>query len=435
MKVLIDNTKALQKCVTLKINHNIIENAIHNKLRTIAKKIRIDGFRLGKAPIKIVTQRYSSSVRQDIINEFMQRIFIDRLTKEQWHPSSSPVYKLHQNTCGQDVIFSVLFDVYPCIELKGLENIEIEKPIIKITETDIDMMLYMLRQQKAVWKETNETAAIHDRVTLDFTSSIKNEDFIGDKALDINLVIGSGRMPASFEKGIIGHKAGENFMIDVTFPIDYKNLYLQDKKVQFKVVLKKVERCHLPELTTEFIQQFGIKEGSLNTLRTELHKNMQRELNNAMRRFMKLQVINGLLTANNIEIPQNIVNSNIDLLKLQQTHRCSDNTIITNSKTPHELYVEKTQRHILIDLIFKTVIHSYDIKTDENRVHALIEELASAYEDQEEVISLYKSNSELMQQMRNIALEAQAVEEVLLRVKLTEKFITFHQFMHLSFTH
>ncbi|VFP84395.1 Trigger factor [Candidatus Erwinia haradaeae] len=435
MKVLIEKTQNLKKNIILKIDHDIIDNTVKNELLKIAKKIRIDGFRLGKAPIHIIRQRYSTSVRQDVLNDLMPRYFIDAITQEKWHPSSAPTYEIQENTWGKDVIFSVSFDVYPHIELKGLESIEIDKPIINITEADIDAMLSMLRQQKAIWTETHEAAAINNRVTFDFVGSIEHEDFTGNNALNVILILGNGHMLPSFEEGIIGHKADENFMIDVTFPKDYKIIKLQDKNVQFNIILKKVEVCHLPEITAEFIQQFGIKEGSLDALRAEIHTNMQRELKNAVRHFIKLQVINGLVKANNIEIPADIVNSKLDLLKQKITHNNSSTAMVTDSTIPHEVLVEQAKQYMLVGLLFGQIIHSYEIKTNEDHVNALIEEVASAYENKEKVISFYKNNSDLMQNIRNTALEEQAIEAILAQAKLTEKFLTFQEFMYPSFTH
>ncbi|WP_232037471.1 trigger factor [Candidatus Erwinia haradaeae] len=427
---MLEQTEGLSKCITLTIDHNIIENAVKNELKSLSKKIRIDGFRLGKVPMHIIIQRYGASVRQDVLYNFMQRYFINTVIQKKWHPSGTPTYSLKENINGKDIVFSVEFNVYPHIDLQGLENIEIEKPIIHITESDVDTMLYMLRQQKANWKESHKSAEKDNRVTLDWTSnSIEHEDFIKKNASNIVLIIGNKVMPSDFEEALIGHKAGEKFIINTNLLKNIKKINSKDTNIQFNVVLKKVETCRLPKFTIDFIKEFGIKDGSLKTLRIEIYKNMQRELNSAIRQFIKLQVINGLVKENNIDIPKNLIDSKVDLVKQQMTDKYSEHTI-EESTIPHEVFFKEAKHRILVGLLFGKIIHSYEITADENRVNKLIEEMASAYEDKEKVVSLYHKNTDLMQNIRNAALEEQAVEVVLSQAKITEKFINFQSFMH-----
>ncbi|ERH72151.1 trigger factor [Serratia marcescens EGD-HP20] len=399
------------------------------ELINAAKSVRIDGFRKGKVPMNIVEQRYGASVRQDVLGEAMQRSFVDAIIKEKINPAGAPNYVPGEYKEGEDFTFAVEFEVYPEVELKGLENIEVEKPVVEVNDEDVDAMLDTLRKQQATWKETDRAAEAEDRVTVDFTGSIDGEEFEGGKASDFVLAMGQGRMIPGFEEGLVGHKAGEEFSIDVNFPEDYHAENLKGKAAKFAIVLKKVEERELPELTEEFIKRFGVADGSVAGLRTEVRKNMERELKGAVRNRIKSQAIEGLVSANEIDVPAALIDGEIDVLRRQAAQRFGGNEKQA-LELPRELFEEQAKRRVVVGLLLGEVISTNDLKADEDRVKTLIEEMASAYEDPSEVIEFYSKNKELMNNMRNVALEEQAVEALLAKAKVTEKATTFSELMN-----
>lgn len=319
--------------------------------------------------------------------------------------------------------------MYPEVELKDLESIEVEKPVVEVNDADVDTMLETLRKQQATWKDTDGAATAEDRVTLDFNGSIDGEEFEGGKATDFVLAMGQNRMIPGFEEGVVGHKAGEEFTIDVNFPEDYHAENLKGKSAQFAIVLKKVEQRELPELTEEFIKRFGVADGSIEGLRAEVRKNMERELKGAVRNRVKTQAIDGLVSANEIDVPAALIDSEIDVLRRQAAQRFGGNEKQA-AELPRELFEEQAKRRVVVGLLLGEVISQHELKADEDRVKALIEEMASAYEDPQEVIEFYSKNKELMNNMRNVALEEQAVETLLAKAKVTEKPTTFSELMN-----
>jgi len=241
--------------------------------------------------------------------------------------------------------------------------------------------------------------------------------------------MGQGRMIPGFEDGIKGHKAGEEFTIDVNFPEDYHAENLKGKAAQFAIVLKKVEQRELPELTEDFIKRFGVADGSLEGLRAEVRKNMERELKGAVRNRVKTQAIDGLVNANPIDVPAALVDGEIDVLRRQAAQRFGGNEKQA-LELPRELFEEQAKRRVVVGLLLGEVISKNELKADEDRVKALIEEMASAYEDPQEVIEFYGKNKELMNNMRNVALEEQAVETLLAKAKVTEKETSFTDLMN-----
>ena len=429
MQVSVETTQGLGRRITITVAADSIESAVKKELVDVARKVRIDGFRKGKVPMNIVAQRYGASVRQDVLGELMTRNFVDAIIKEKINPAGAPNYVPGEYKEGQDFTYAVEFEVYPEVELKGLENIEVEKPLVEVTDADVDTMLDTLRKQQANWIESDAAAGAEDRATLDFNGSVDGEEFEGGKASDFVLAMGQGRMIPGFEEGIVGHKAGETFTIDVKFPDDYHAETLKGKDAKFEIVLKKVETRELPELTEEFIKRFGVEDGSVAGLRTEVRKNMDRELKGAIRNRIKSQAIDGLVAANEIDVPAALVDSEIDVLRRQAAQRFGGNEQQA-LELPRELFEEQAKRRVVVGLLLGEVIRTHELKADEARVNTMIEEMASAYEDPQEVIEFYSKNNELMNNMRNVALEEQAVEAVLAKAKVTDKATNFQELMN-----
>ncbi|MDF2912230.1 trigger factor [Pantoea agglomerans] len=429
MQVSVETTQGLGRRITITVAADSIESAVKKELVDVARKVRIDGFRKGKVPMNIVAQRYGASVRQDVLGELMTRNFVDAIIKEKINPAGAPNYVPGEYKEGQDFTYAVEFEVYPEVELKGLENIEVEKPVVEVTDADVDTMLDTLRKQQANWIESDAAAGPEDRATIDFNGSVEGEEFEGGKASDFVLAMGQGRMIPGFEEGVVGHKAGETFTIDVKFPDDYHAENLKGKDAKFEIVLKKVETRELPELTEEFIKRFGVEDGSVAGLRTEVRKNMDRELKGAIRNRIKTQAIDGLVEANEIDVPAALVDSEIDVLRRQAAQRFGGNEQQA-LELPRELFEEQAKRRVVVGLLLGEVIRTHELKADEARVSTMIEEMASAYEDPQEVIEFYSKNNELMNNMRNVALEEQAVEAVLAKAKVTEKETNFQDLMN-----
>ncbi|KQA14835.1 trigger factor [Vibrio cholerae] len=429
MQVTVETLEGLQRRLNITVPAANIEDAVAAELRNIAKNRRFDGFRKGKVPMKMVAKMYGKAVRQDVLGEVMQRHFIEAIVKEKINPAGAPTFAPVEIGEGKDLVFTATFEVYPEVELKGLENIAVEKPAAEVTDADVAEMLETLRKQQATWKEVDEAAENGKRVSIDFVGSIDGVEFEGGKAENFPLEMGSGRMIPGFEDGIVGKTKGMEFVIDVTFPEDYHAENLKGKAAKFAIKVNKVEARELPELNDEFVARFGVAEGGVDALKAEVRKNMERELKQAIKARIKEQAIEGLVKENEIQVPSALIDQEINVLRQQAAQRFGGN-VEAAAQLPRELFEEQAKRRVVVGLLLGEVIRTHELKADEEKVKALITEMATAYEDPSEVVSYYEQNQQLMNNMRNVALEEQAVDAIIAKAKVTEKAISFSELMN-----
>ena len=429
MQVSVETTQGLGRRLSITIKSEDITKAVDKELINTAKKVRIDGFRKGKVPLKIVEQRYGASILQDALSDLMQRNFVEAIIQEKLNPAGAPVYTPKEYKNGEDYTFTVEFEVYPEIKVKDLDKIEVEKPVAEVVDADVDTMIETLRKQQGTWKEVNEPAKEQYRVTLDFVGKVDGEEFEGGKANDFVLVLGQGRMIPGFEDAIIGHKASDQFDINVTFPEDYHAENLKGKPAVFAATLKKVEELELPELTEEVIKRFGIADGTIDSLRNEVRKNMARELKATIRNKIKAQVIDGLIKNNEIDIPSALVDREVDVLRQQAVSRFGGN-VKQSMDLPKELFEAEAKRRVSVGLLFSEIIESNKLKADDARVQALIDDIATAYEDPKEVSEYYRNDKKAMDNIRSVALEDQVVDLLLESAKVTDKNYSFSELMN-----
>ncbi|MGL4381076.1 MAG: trigger factor [Vibrio sp.] len=429
MQVTVETLEGLQRRLNITVPAANIEDAVTSELRNIAKNRRFDGFRKGKVPMAMVAKMYGKAVRQDMLGEVMHRHFIEAIVKEKINPAGTPTFAPVEIAEGKDLVFTATFEVYPEVELKGLENISVEKPSAEVTDADVAEMLETLRKQQATWKEVDEAADNGKRVSIDFVGSIDGEEFEGGKAENFPLEMGAGRMIPGFEDGIVGKTKGMELVIDVTFPEEYHAENLKGKAAQFAIKVNKVEARELPELNDEFVARFGVAEGGVEALKAEVRKNMQRELHQAIKARIKEQAIEGLVKENEIQVPTALIEQEVNALRQQAAQRFGGN-VEAAAQLPSELFEEQAKRRAMVGLLLGEVIRTYDLKADEEKVQALITEMATAYEDPTEVVAYYEQNQQLMNNMRNVALEEQAVDAIIAKAQVTEKAISFSELMN-----
>jgi trigger factor len=431
MQVSVETTQGLERKLTISVPAESVDVEVKNRLRHISKTQRINGFRPGKVPASVIQKRYGQSVRQEVAGELMQRNFVDAIVAEKMNPAGRPNFIAKSNENGKSLEFEAIFEIYPEVALTGLESIAVERPNVEVTDTDLDEMFTTLQNQHKTWKENKRKTKAGDKLTLDFTGRVDGEIFEGGEAKDFELELGAGRMIPGFETEITGMKAGEEKTIKVTFPDDYHAENLKGKEAEFDIVVHKTEGPVLPTVDEDFAKLFGVEEGGIEALRTEVSTNMTRELTQAVKAKVKDQVIEGLLEANDVEIPKALIAQEIEVLRKQAMQRFAGQMDPNNMpELPNDMFEEQAKRRVKVGLLLGEVIKINELKVDESKVNELIASAASAYEDPKEVIEYYATNKELNQQMQNVALEEQAVELLLESANVKSKKASFKDIMN-----
>lgn len=431
MQVSVEAKEGLERRLTITVPADSIDSAVKSRLQQLAKTQRINGFRPGKVPVSVIKKRFGTAVRQEIAGEVMQRNFYQAVMQEKLNPAGMPAFEMKSDKDGEDLEFVASFEVYPEFEVKNLDAIKVEKTVVEINDEDVDAMMETLRKQHGKWVESDDAAAADSRVVVDFVGTIDGEEFEGGKSEDFVLEMGKSRMIPGFEDPIIGKKAGEEVVAEVTFPEEYHAENLKGKEAKFAITVKKVEVQELPEINEEFAKLFGVEDGSVEALRAEVTRNMKRELDQTLRAQLKEQVISGLVENNPVDLPDALVKQEIGALKQQAMQRFGGNANAQNMpELPDDLFADNAKKRVSVGLILGEVIKSKELKVDQAKVDALIETNASAYEDPQEVIDYYKTNQELMQQMQNLALEDQAIDIILEEANVTEVAKKFDEVMN-----
>lgn len=429
MQVSIETTSGLERRLTVGVPAEQVENEVEKRLKQAAQNVRINGFRKGKVPLNVVKQRFGQGVRQEVVGDVISRSFYEAVQKEQVKPAGQPNIEAKQLAPGKDLEYVATFEVYPEVQLGEFSSYEITRLKAEVTEADIDNMIEVLRKHQATWSEVDRAAALEDRVNINFTGTKDGVEFAGGKAENQNLVLGSNSMIPGFEDGIVGMKAGEEKVIKVTFPEDYQAEELKGAEAEFAIKVNSVSEIVLPELKKEFFVKFGVEKGGEKQFRKEVKANMDRELTNAIKNKVKTQVMDALLGAHSPELPKALVAGEIDVLRNQMLQRFGgqQQNFDVKSILPDSMFSAEAERRVALGLIVGEVVKSAKLKPEAKRVKAMIDEIASTYQDPQEVIDYYASNRDLTAGIESAVLEDQVVDHILSQAKVTDQETTYDE--------
>ncbi|MDB2619611.1 trigger factor [Litoricolaceae bacterium] len=415
MQVVLESPSALERQFTITIPTGDVETEFEAKLAETAKRVRIDGFRPGKVPAKVVRQRYGQAIRQEIVSDLMEKSLGEALSEHDVKPIGQPKIDDVKFEEGSDFSFKATFEVFPELDPILVDGDEIEQTTCKVGAADIKEMIATLREQRKSWKESARAASKEgDRVTINFEGFVDGEAFDGGKGEDQALVLGSGAMIPGFEDGIVGMKKGDSRDIEVTFPEDYQAEELKSKTATFKIEVTKLERGELPTVDEAFIQSFGVESGDEKDFKAELKEQMQRELSLTLKNMNKTKVFDVLLEKNaDTPVPESAIKSEIHTLKHQAVERFGGGQQFDPHQLPDELFTEQAERRVRLGILLGATVKKLGLAADPDRVRALIDEMAAAYDDAEQVVNFYYSNDENLKQVEALAVEEQVAEKLL----------------------
>ncbi|MEX2353573.1 MAG: trigger factor [Gammaproteobacteria bacterium] len=435
MQVTVESTGPLKREMKVMVPEERIAGEVQNRLKSMSKTTKIQGFRQGKVPFKVIETRYGKQVRMEVVGEVVQSSFYEALQKEDLKPAGRPQIDPLDAEQGQGLKYTASFEVMPEVTLTAAEKLEIEKPVCKIGEDDYNKMVEVLRKQRQSLNEVDRAAKSGDTVEIDFEGEIDGEAFEGGSAKEFKLELGLNRFIDGFEEGLTGKKPGDEVSLDLKFPDEYQSEKLAGKPVTFKVKVNKVLEPILPELNQEFFEGFGLKEGGEEAFKNMVMEHMNREAGNAIKRRQRDAVMNALHAANSIELPDSLVQEEAHRIYHQfqdQLKSYGVNAPREDCESGHDLsmFTEQAQKRVALQLIVMEIINKQGLKADASRVRALIEQNASGYEDPSAVINWYYNDKNRLAEVEAVVLEDEVVGWVCENARVKEVNVPFDELMN-----
>ena len=430
MMVSIESSGSLERRMSLQVPAQQVAEAINARLQTLSRQLRINGFRPGKVPVHVVKQQYGAAVRQEVLEDLVQKAFADAAAEQKLTPAGQAKIEELNHQEGQDLSFRAVFEVYPEITLQSFANLSVSRPQVDVAESDVDTMIDNLRRQQATFTKVDRPAQETDRVTIDFEGKVDDVAFEGGKGTNFPVVLGAGRMLPDFEAGLFGMTAGQTKQVPVKFPADYGAANLAGKEAVFTITAHSVEEAQLPEANDEFATNLGIAEGGIAKLRAEVADNMRRELAQKIRGQVRQQLFDALLAANSIDVPSALVSAQV---KEMQENAAREMGIKDATKLPSgDLFQEPARKRVTLSLLLAEALEVSAVVLDRARVDSRLEEMAQGYPDPARLLKAYSENREALRQIENIVLEDQLIEWMLAQCSVTEKTLSFKELMDLD---
>jgi trigger factor len=406
MQVSVENTGKLERRMQVQVPAERVSKEIASRLKQLSRTARLNGFRPGKAPLTVIRQQFGPQVHREVIGELLQSSFSEAVTQKQLAPAGQPRIEPQSVGEGQDLTYVATFEVFPEVVLQPVDGLEIERVTADVTESDIDAMILRLRKQQMRYSAVERAATSGDKVTVDFEGSIDGVPFPGGKGDAIPIVLGENRMLPQLEQGLIGAAAGEQKLIDVDFPADYRATELAGKRASFKVDVKTVEAPSLPELDD----------------------NMRRELEQTLRNRNKSAVMDKLFQVNPIDVPNALLENTVRDMQIEAMRRSGAKDV--SQAPPREPLIEPARRRVALGLLFNEIIRRENLVLDPARANARLDEMVGAYGDAAALKRAYQQNADAMRQVESLALEDQVVDWVLAHAKVREQALTFKELMN-----
>ncbi len=425
MSATLETLEGLERRITLNLNAADIDAEVAKRLQKLARNVKMDGFRPGKAPLKVVAARYGADVRSEVLGDALQKRFNEEVSALQLELAGYPRFA----QAGEGA-FSATFEVMPMITLGDVTQISVKRPTVDVGDADIDRTLDVLRKQRVQYHSVERASQNGDRVHIDYLGKIDGQPFQGGEAKDFPVILGEGRTLADFEGNLVGMKAGETKSFDVTFPADYFAKELAGKTATFEAVLKSVHEPVLPEVDDAFAHSLGVNEGGPAKLREEIGDNLRREAKRRILLKVKEQVMDGLLAVTPFDVPKTLV--------AMEAHTMLERAIgdlkarglkEQDIKLTPEVFDAQAKRRVALSLLLNSFAEANNILAGDDQIRAKVEEFAQSYEDPSEVVAWYYQNAERMSDVRAMFVEDNIVNMVLGRAQVTDEPTSLEQLM------
>ncbi len=433
MTVTVETLEKLQRRITLTLPVDSINGEVETRLKKLARTVKADGFRPGKVPISVVAQRYGYSVQYEVMNDKVGEAFNSAANEAKLRVAGAPKITQKDESAEGLMAFDATFEVYPEVKIGDLSQVSVERVSTEVTEAAIDKTVDILRKQRRTFQQrpAAEGAAETDRVTIDFEGKIDGEPFAGGKAEAFQFIVGEGQMLPQFDQGVRGMKAGDSKTFPVAFPADYQGQDVAGKEADFLVTMKKIEAQHLPEVNEAFVKTLGISAGTVESLRADVKKNLEREVKFRVLGRNKGAVMDALVGAAELDVPQALVDSETERMVESARADLKQRGVKDADKAPipAELFSAQAERRVRLGLVVAELVRSHNLQAKPEQLQAHIEEMAQSYEKPAEVMRWYLSDRKRMAEVEAVVIESNVTAHVLGLAKVTDKALPFDELM------
>ena len=433
MSVQVETLEKLERRITLTLPTDTIASEVESRLKRLARTVKADGFRPGKVPMSVVAQRYGYSVHYEVMNDKVSEQFNAAVNEAKLRVAGAPRITEKDGAPEGQVAFDATFEVYPEVKIGDLSGAEVERVSTEVTDAAIDKTLDILRKQRRTFQQraAADGAAEGDRVTIDFEGKIDGVPFEGGKAEAFQFIIGEGQMLEQFDQAVRGMKAGESKTFPLQFPADYHGKDVAGKEADFLVTLKKVEAQHLPEVNEALAKSLGIKDGTVEALRADIKKNLEREVKFRVLARNKSSVMEALLKAAELDVPKALVAGEVERMTEGARADLKKRGIKDAEKAPipAEIFEPQAERRVRLGLVVGELVRANGLQAKPEQLQAHIEEMAQSYERPAEVVRWYLGDRNRMAEVEAVVVENNVAEFVLGKAKVTDKVVPFDELM------
>lgn len=432
MSVTVETLENLERKVVLSLPWSEINAETDKKLKQTQRRAKIDGFRPGKAPLKMIAQMYGASAQNDVINELVQRRFYDVAVAQELKVAGFPRFEgVEEQDDKESFKVAAIFEVFPEVVIGDLSAQEVEKVTASVGDAEVDQTVEILRKQRTRFNHVEREARNGDRVIIDFEGKIDGEPFAGGASKNYAFVLGASQMLPEFEAGVVGMKAGESKDVTVNFPEDYHGKDVAGKTAVFTITLNNVSEATLPEVDADFAKALGIADGDVAKMREEVQKNVSREVERRVNEQTKESVMNALLKAVELKAPVALVNEEAARLanEMKQNFVNQGMADAANLDLPLDIFKEQAERRVSLGLILAKLVDENKLEPTEEQIKAVVANFAESYEDPQEVIDWYYAEPSRLQAPTSLAIESNVVDFVLGKAKVNEKALSFDEVM------
>jgi len=433
MTVNVEILEKLERKITLTLPATVIQNEVNSRLKKLAHKVKIDGFRPGKVPMNIVAQRYGYSVHYEVMNDKVGEAFNMATIEAKLRVAGQPRISEKEQSPEGEMAFDAIFEVYPEVKMQDLAQVAVEKLHADVSDEAIDKTVEILRKQRRTYAQRSleSSAETDDRVTVDFEGKIDGEPFDGGRAQDFQFVVGEGQMLQEFEGAVRGMKVGESKTFPLAFPADYQGREVAGKTADFMVTLKKLEASHLPEVTDELAKSLGAVDSTVAGLRADIRGNLEREVKFRLLGRNKQAALDALVAHAELDLPQSIVQAELDRMVQGAREELKQRGIKDADKAPipEDVFKPQAERRVRMGLVVSELVRQQGLQATPDQIKAHVEELSASYEKPSEVQRWYYSDNSRMAEVEGIVIEQNVTNYVLSLAKVTEKAISFDELM------